>query len=74
MGKGLGGQKYLNRLEKESGRLYDSYDKLKQNFAVYYSQFDHNIVIDNNADGSFDPKQRDSMLYTPNVGSETPLE
>ena len=38
---------------------------------IYQSQFDPNVVIDSNADGSYDLAQRESPLYEKTF--ETPL-
>jgi hypothetical protein len=61
---------YLNHVNKESGDIQDAFSKLNTNFTIYQSQFDPTLVIDSNADGSYDLAHRESPLFEKTIAKE----
>lgn len=54
-----------SKLTKETEHAKEYFDKLTTNFEIFSSQLNPDVIVDSNADGSYDLKQRETRLYTP---------
>jgi hypothetical protein len=64
---------FINKVNDETLKLSESLTQLNTNFHIFMSQFNPNLFIDTNADGSYDLNQRESIMYSPLKEPESPI-